>query len=105
MSRWRVNAYRDFATNAATAVLAVLVSIALQVIAGVFLPAAAPILEALLTAVIAAAVATYGHEAVRNYGSRTTITNTGDNIDIGSIESSSGVAIGNQSSSDVEEHR
>ena len=66
--------YREFATNAATAVLAVLVSLALQIIAGVFtlrgvfFPAAAPILEALLTAVIAAAVATYGHESIRNFG-------------------------------------
>ena len=41
-----VNPYREFATNAATAILAVLVSIALQIIAGAFLPAAAPILEA-----------------------------------------------------------
>ena len=96
------NPYREFAVNAATAVLAVLVSIALQVIAGVFLPAAAPILEALLTAVIAAAVATYGHEAVRNYGSRTTITNTGDDIHIGDIENSSGIAIGESSGSTVE---
>ena len=103
--RLESNPYREFAVNAATAVLAVLVSIALQIIAGVFLPAAAPILEALLTAVIAAAVATYGHEAVRNYGNHTTITNTGDDIVIGNIENSSGVAIGNQSSSDVEEHR
>ena len=62
------NPYREFATNAATAVLAVFISIALQIIAGVFLPAAAPILEALLTAVIAAAVATYGHESIRNFG-------------------------------------
>jgi flagellar biosynthesis component FlhA len=68
MSRWRVNAYRDFATNAATAVLAVLVSIALQVIAGVFLPAAAPILETLLTAVIAVSVTTYGQQSTRSNG-------------------------------------
>ena len=66
--RLEANAYREFATNVATAVLAVLVSIALQIIAGVFFPAAAPILEALLTAVIAAAVATYGHESIRNFG-------------------------------------
>ena len=99
--RLEANPYREFAVNAATAVLAVLVSLALQIIAGVFFPAAAPILEALLTAVIAAAVATYGHEAVRNYGSRTTITNTGDDIHIGDIESSSGIAIGDQSRSAV----
>ena len=69
--RLATNPYREFATNAATAVLAVLVSLALQIIAGVFLPAAAPILEALLTAIIAAAVATFGHESIRNYGRRT----------------------------------
>ena len=69
--RLEANPYREFATNVGTAVLAVLVSIALQIIAGVFFPAAAPILEALLTAVIAAAVATYGHESSRNYGQRT----------------------------------
>ena len=45
-----------------------MISISLQIIAGVFLPAAAPILESLLTAVIAAAVATYGHESIRNFG-------------------------------------
>ena len=44
------------------------ISIALQIIAGVFLPTAAPILEALLTAIIAAAVATFGHESIRNFG-------------------------------------
>ena len=60
--------YREFAVNIATAVSAILISIALQIIAGVFLPTAAPILEAFLTAIIAAAVATYGHESIRNFG-------------------------------------
>jgi hypothetical protein len=63
----KTNPYREFVVNLATAVLAALVSIALQIIAGVFFPAPAPILEALLTAVIAAAVATYGHESIRNF--------------------------------------
>ena len=98
----QTNPYREFAVNIATAVSAIAISIALQIIAGVFLPAAAPILEALLTAVIAAAVATYGHEAVRNYGSRT-INNTGDDIHINSIEHSSAVSIGNHAGSTVEE--
>jgi hypothetical protein len=62
------NPYREFAVNAATAVSAIGISISLQIIAGVFFPAAAPILEALLTAVIAAAVATYSHESIRNFG-------------------------------------
>jgi len=62
------NPYREFAVNAATAVLAVLISIALQVIAGVFLPAAAPILEALLTAVVAVSVTTYGQQSIRSNG-------------------------------------
>ena len=35
------NPYREFATNAATAVSAILISISLQIIAGFFLPAAA----------------------------------------------------------------
>ena len=98
----QTNPYREFAVNIATAVSATAISIALQIISGVFLPAAAPILEALLTAIIAAAVATYGHEAVRNYGSRT-INNTGDDIHINSIEHSSAVSIGNHAGSTVEE--
>ena len=68
----QTNPYREFAVNTATAVSAILISIALQIIAGVFLPTPAPILEAILTAIIAAAVATYGHESIRNYGQRTT---------------------------------
>ena len=70
--RLESNPYREFDTNVATAVLAVLVSLALQIIAGVFFPVAAPILEALLTAIIASAVATYGHESIRNYSRQTT---------------------------------
>lgn len=66
--RLEANPYREFATNVGTAVLAGLVSIALQIIAGVFLPAAAPILEALLTAVIVPTV--YGYEAVSSYSRR-----------------------------------
>ena len=39
------NPYREFATNAATGTVGFLLSIALQIIAGVFFPAAAPVIE------------------------------------------------------------
>jgi len=59
MSRWRVMPIEN-SPQTLPRPSSLLVSIALQVIAGVFLPAAARILEALLTAVIAVSVTTCG---------------------------------------------
>lgn len=51
-------------------------------------------LQSLLAGIIAAAVATFGYEAVKNYGERSS-------INVGNITESSGVAIGEKSDSKV----
>lgn len=81
-----------FRVNVATGVIAVLFSFVLMTIIHwqfiAWEPGIIPLaLEALMSGVIAAAVATYGHEAIKNFGK-------GDTIMVGDISDSKNVAVG-----------